>query len=220
MGAFRTVSPVAEPEPTIEDELLEPSHIGPRLRAERERQGLSVRELARRVGVSASLVSQIERDKVTPSVSTLWALVRELNMSMGELFDDDDAPPSELRALLAPGMGPVWASDRRVIQLASGVTWERLTAGSQPGVEFLRLVYEAGSESCPEDSLIRHTGKEYGHVLSGRLGVQVGFDTYDLGPGDSLSFDGSLPHRLWAIGDEPAEAIWAVVGRQGDASPP
>ena len=52
-------------------------------------------------------------------------------------------------------------------------------------------------------------------MLSGRLGVQVGFETYDLGPGDSLSFDGSLPHRLWAIGDEPAEAIWAVVGRQG-----
>ena len=167
-----------------------------------------------------ALSPQIERDKVTPSVSTLWALVRELNLSMGDLFDDDEGQPAELTALLAQGMGPVWADDRRTIHLASGVTWERLTAGSQRGVEFLRLVYQAGSESCPEDSLIRHTGKEYGYVLSGRLGVQVGFDTYDLGPGDSLSFDGSLPHRLWAIGDEPAEAIWAVVGRQGDPSPP
>jgi len=196
-------------------DLLEPSHIWPRLRAERERRRLSLRELARRIGVSASLVSQIERDKVTPSVSTLWALVRELNLSMGDLFDDEEGQPAELTARLAQGMGPVWADDRRTIHLASGVTWERLTAGSQPGVEFLRLVYEAGSESCPEDSLIRHTGTEYGYVLSGRLGVQVGFETYDLGPGDSLSFDGSLPHRLWAIGDEPAEAIWAVVGRQG-----
>jgi transcriptional regulator with XRE-family HTH domain len=197
-----------------ESDLLEPSHIGARLRAERERQGLSLREIARRIGVSASLVSQIERDKVTPSVSTLWALVRELNLSMGDLFDDDQPPPTELTALLARGMGPVRADDRRTIHLASGVTWERLTAGRQPGVEFLRLVYEAGSESCPEDQLIRHTGKEYGYVLTGRLGVQVGFDTYDLGAGDALSFDGSLPHRLWAIGDEPAEAIWAVVGRE------
>jgi transcriptional regulator with XRE-family HTH domain len=214
------VTDVTDAELPRPSELLEPAHIGPRLRAERERQGLSVREIARRIGVSASLVSQIERDKVTPSVSTLWALVRELNLSMGDLFDDeDDAPPTASTALLAKGMGPVWATDRRAIHLASGVTWERLTAGSQPGVEFLRLVYEAGSESCPEDSLIRHTGKEYGYVLSGRLGVQVGFDTYDLGPGDSLSFDGSLPHRLWAIGDGPAEAIWAVVGRQGDPSP-
>ena len=211
---------MTDPDLLRSSELLEPSHIGPRLRAERERQGLSVRETARRIGVSASLVSQIERDKVTPSVSTLWALVRELNLSMGDLFDDDERQPTELTALLAQGMGPVWADERRAIHLASGVTWERLTAGSQRGVEFLRLVYEAGSESCPEDSLIRHTGKEYGHVLSGRLGVQVGFDIYDLGPGDSLSFDGSLPHRLWAIGDEPAEAIWAVIGRQGDPSPP
>ena len=48
---------------------------------------------------------------------------------------------------------------------------------------------------------------------------QVGFDTYNLGPGDSVSFDGSLPYRLWAIGDEPAEAIWAVVGRHGVVTP-
>jgi transcriptional regulator with XRE-family HTH domain len=178
-----------------------------------------LREIAKRVGVSASLVSQIERDKVAPSVSTLWALVRELDLSMGDLFDDQDAPTQELTGLLPPGLGPVRASERRVIHLANGVTWEQLTAGSQPDMEFLRVIYEAGSESCPEHALIRHTGMEYGHVLTGSLGVQVGFDTYNLGPGDSVSFDGSLPHRLWAIGDEAAEAIWAVVGRHGVVTP-
>ena len=50
-------------------EPVEPSHIGPRLRAQREQLGLSLREIARRLGVSASLISQIERDKVNPSVS-------------------------------------------------------------------------------------------------------------------------------------------------------
>ena len=84
---------MTDPDFVRSSEILEPSHIGPRLRAERERQGLSVREIARRIGVSASLVSQIERDKVTPSVSTLWALVRELNLSMGDLFDDDEGQP-------------------------------------------------------------------------------------------------------------------------------
>jgi mannose-6-phosphate isomerase-like protein (cupin superfamily) len=106
-----------------------------------------------------------------------------------------------------------------VINLDSGVTWERLTSGGDANVEFLRLVYGVGSESCPEDALMRHTGKEYGYVIDGRLGVQVGFDRFDLGPGDSISFDSSAPHRLWAIGDRPAEAIWAVVGRQGDVRP-
>ena len=67
---------------------------------------------------------------------------------------------------------------------------------------------------------MRHGGKEYGYVTGGRLGVQVGFERYDLGPGDSISFDSSSPHRLWTIGDEPAEAIWVVVGRQSDGRLP
>ena len=50
--------------------------------------------------------------------------------------------------------------------------------------------------------------------------MQVGFERYDLGPGDAISFDSSSPHRLWAIGDEPAEAIWVVVGRQSDGRIP
>src|SRR4029079_9597505 len=69
-----------------------PSHIGSQLRGQRERQGLSLRELARRIGVSASLISQIERDKVNASVSTLWALARELGLNMGDLFDEEAGP--------------------------------------------------------------------------------------------------------------------------------
>ena len=72
----------------------EVSHIGPRLRAQRELLGLSLRELARRIGVSASLISQIERDKVNPSVSTLYALVRELGLGMGDLFSTSEPAPA------------------------------------------------------------------------------------------------------------------------------
>ena len=193
----------------------EVSHIGPRLRAQRESLGISLRELARRVGVSASLISQIERDKVNPSVSTLYALVRELGLGMGDLFSTGTPAPVPA----APGPR-VTAGERAVISLASGVTWERLTPAADSSVEFLRVVYDVGSESCPEDSLMRHGGREYGYVAVGRLGVQVGFERYDLGPGDSISFDSSSPHRLWTIGDEPAEAIWVVVGRQSDGRVP
>ncbi len=83
-------------------------------------------------------------------------------------------------------------------------------------IEFLRLVYEVGSESSPEDSLARHRGKEYGYVISGRLGVRIGFEQYELAAGDSISFNSSAPHRLWAIGESSAETIWAVVGRQNN----
>ena len=58
-------------------------------------------------------------------------------------------------------------------------------------------------------------GREYGIVLSGRLGVQLGFEVFELGPEDSIGFDSTQPHRLWNLGDEPVHGIWFVVGREG-----
>jgi transcriptional regulator with XRE-family HTH domain len=195
---------------------FEPSKIGGRLREEREKRGVSLRELARRVGVSPSLVSQIELDRVNPSVSTLYALVTELGMTMSEVFGDGE-PAEPVAPAPADGDGIVERPEtRRVINLASGVRWERLTAGNERDVEFLRVVYPVGAESCPADALVTHGGREYGYVTSGTLGVRVGFDEYELGPDDSIAFDSSSPHRLWTIGDEPAEAIWVVIGRAAD----
>ena len=199
------------------DRSFESSKVGSRLRQERERRGISLRELARRVGVSPSLISQIERDKVNPSVSTLWGIVTALGLTMGDLFSHVEAPRG-LRPVAenGPGTGPTTHPGFRAqINLESGVRWERLTASSDPHVEFLTVVYPVGASSCDEDSLIRHGGKEYGYVLRGRLGVRIGFDEYELTAGMAISFDSSSPHRLWAIGDEAAEAIWVVVGRQG-----
>jgi DNA-binding XRE family transcriptional regulator/quercetin dioxygenase-like cupin family protein len=202
-------------------ELPHPSGIGERLRVERQRKGMTVREIAGRVGVSPSLISQIERDKVNPSVSTLWSLVTVLGLPMGELFSNVEAPPGLRPVAPPPGSGPVTSpGNRAVIDLETGVHWERLTAASDALVEFLTVVYPPGAASCDEGSLVRHGGKEYGYVTSGRLGVRIGFDEYELDPGMAVSFDASAPHRLWAIGDRPAEALWVVVGRQGDTRSP
>jgi transcriptional regulator with XRE-family HTH domain len=196
---------------------FEPSKIGGRLREERERRGISLRELARRVGVSPSLVSQIELDRVNPSVSTLWAIVTELGMTMSDVFGEAAPEPLQIAASAGDEDGIVARPDtRRVINLASGVRWERLTPHSDPEVEFLYVVYPVGAESSSEDALVTHGGREYGYVSSGTLGVRVGFDEYELGPGASIVFDSSSPHRLWAIGDEPVHAIWVVIGRAGD----
>src|SRR5436853_5734738 len=105
---------------------LQPSKIGARLREERERRGVSLRELARRVGVSPSLVSQIELDRVNPSVSTLYALVTELGMTMSDVFGD--APQPAPRAIRDPDGSDdgllTRPGRRRVINLESGVRWE------------------------------------------------------------------------------------------------
>jgi transcriptional regulator with XRE-family HTH domain len=199
------------------DRSLETSLVGSRLREQRERRGVSLRELARRVGVSPSLVSQIELDRVNPSVSTLYALVTELGMTMSKVFGDDTLPGPQTVRARQEGHGLAAAPEtRHVLNLASGVRWERLTPQSDPEVEFLYVVYPVGAESCSEDALVTHGGREYGYVSSGTLGVRVGFDEYELGPGGSIAFDSSSPHRLWAIGDEPVHAIWVVIGRAAD----
>jgi transcriptional regulator with XRE-family HTH domain len=198
------------------DRTFEPSKVGSRLRRERERRKISLRELARRVGVSPSLVSQIELDRVNPSVSTLYALVTELGMTMGDVFGDtNQQTPRVVRGRRDSDGLVTHPGVRRVINLASGVRWERLTPHSDP-VEFLHVVYPVGAESCPEDALVTHGGREYGYISSGTLGVRVGFDEYELGPGASIAFDSSSPHRLWTIGDEPVHAIWLVIGREAD----
>jgi len=204
------------PTPGPLDRGLEASKIGARLRTERERLGISLRELARRVGVSPSLVSQIELDRVNPSVSTLYALVTELGMTMSDVFGDSRVGEPVIRQLQGSDGLAERPETRRVINLASGVRWERLTPHSDRDVEFLYVVYPVGAASCPEDALMTHGGKEYGYVTSGTLGVRVGFEECELGPGGSIAFDSSSPHRLWAIGDEPVHAVWVVIGREAD----
>jgi transcriptional regulator with XRE-family HTH domain len=194
------------------DRGLDASKVGHRLRTERERLGIGLRELARRVGVSPSLVSQIELDRVNPSVSTLYAIVTELGMTMSDVFGEQ---PGE-RVVQRNGGLAESPETRRVINLASGVRWERLTRDSDRDVEFLYVVYPVGAESCPANALMTHGGREYGYVTSGTLGVQVGFEEYELGPGGSIAFDSSSPHRLWTIGDEPVHAVWVVIGREAD----
>ncbi len=203
-------------EPTAPAEVLDPefdpSKVGHRLRTERERLGIGLRELARRVGVSPSLVSQIELDRVNPSVSTLYAIVTALGITMSDVFGEQ---PGE-RIVQRNDRLAESPESRRVINLASGVRWERLTRESDRDVEFLYVVYPVGAESCPEDALTTHGGREYGYVSSGTLGVQVGFEQYELGPGGSIAFDSSSPHRLWTVGQEPVHAIWVVIGREAD----
>ncbi len=103
-----------------------------------------------------------------------------------------------------------------MIELESGVRWERLTATPDPDTDFLYVVYEVGGSSSQGDGFIRHAGREYGLILSGTLEVTVGFDTYELGPGDSVSFDSTTPHRLRNTGSEPAYGVWFVTDRGGD----
>lgn len=243
--------------------------IGARLRAARHRLGVSVRGLAREVGVSASLISQIETDKSSPSVSTLYAITTALGISIEDLFGDepvvdpgaadaeldddiaDEGPPGSdgqerpLTLLAAHGMaggtavaapvrpavlrtatdralvprrerrlGPVVTPQQReMLTLDSGVTWELLGQIPHKHVDFLLITYPPGGSSSSSGALMRHSGTEFGYVVSGELTLTLGFDTHRLVAGDAVSFDSSTPHALRNEGSVPAVGIWFVLER-------
>ncbi len=115
-----------------------------------------------------------------------------------------------------PGLAVQRGQDRPAISLNSGVTWQRLMFWGDEDVEFMEATYEPGGASSPDDAFVRHSGHEFGHVLSGTLRVVVGFDEFVLEAGDSITFPSSTPHRLSNDGTETVRAIWVVRGRRGD----
>lgn len=202
------------------------AQLGGRLRAERERSGLSLRALAARLDISASALSQIETGRSHPSVASLYAIASELGVALDSLFEPEAGgappppPPSPSadngahRAAEPPsaGAGPVQrAAERLALELESGVVWERLTADADDRVDFLHVTYEPGGASS--DKLISHGGREYGLVLDGELTVTVGDEEHVLRAGDSICLDSHVPHRLANRGRAPVHGVWAVLHR-------
>nr|WP_310795955.1 cupin domain-containing protein [Herbiconiux daphne] len=206
--------------------------IGPRLRAARMAKSLSLRTVAAAVGVSASLISQVETGKTRPSVSTLYALVNFLGISFDELVGEPGtaAAAPRRRAAAAPAFddearrtGTIvqQGSDNPVLEMENGVRWERLATGVGGPVDPLLVTYEPGASSSVEGKMMRHSGTEYAYLLSGELTVRVDFDTFVIHPGDSLNFDSVRPHMYVNHGTVPAKGLWFVVGRRdvGDELP-
>lgn len=191
--------------------------LGERLREARTLRGASLRQLAREVGVSPSLVSQIENDKSRPSVSTLYAITSALGISVEDLLSapgpaGNGMPQSaSADAAAQRRVGPVVRpAEREEITLDSGVSWQLL--GQVPGhrVEFLLMTYAPGASSSSSDRPMRHHGTEYGYLMSGELVLALGFEEHVLRAGDTVSFESSTPHAYRNEGTEPAVGVWFV----------
>ena len=211
--------------------------IGERIRAERARKGISLRSLARSVGLSPSLISQIETGKCQPSVSTLYAITTALGVSVQDVFGEagvsgDGAVAGQAAAarvavgqaaVAPPGHGRgtetggpvVCPGQRDVLELDSGVIWQRL--GRVPGshVDFLLVSYAPGGCSSPAGRLMQHAGTEYGYLVQGELIVTLGPRSHRLTPGDAVSFASVTPHSYRNEGTVPAVGIWFVAESDG-----
>jgi transcriptional regulator with XRE-family HTH domain len=196
--------------------------IGPALRRARQQRGLSLRSVASAAGISASLLSQVETGKSQPSVSTLYALVSQIGISLDELLGLDGRSQQEPAA--APSAEPVpgnhrssdvvqRAADNPVLEMSGGVRWEKLAAGGRSDVDVLLVTYAPGAASSVDRTLMRHGGVEYAYLLSGELTLLLEFDRHLVAAGDSLCFDSTRPHMYINQGDVPARGVFFVSGR-------
>ena len=220
-----------------------PGLVGARLRERRLARGITLRQFARDIDVSASFISQLETGKAQPSVATFYSICAALDISIDELFNYDEpaassepvngrtdaanntwltveqdvGPAAKERDHPESGSSPVVRpSERKVLVLDSGVTWESLISAHHDRTDFMFVRYDVGGSSTLEDRLIRHVGTEYGFILKGTLQIALGFDTYVLNAGDSICFDSSRPHRLYNVGDVAVEAIWVNLEFRGN----
>lgn len=209
--------------------------IGEKLRAARGRDKLSLRELASKAEMSASMLSQIETGKVNPSVRSIYNIATALGVPIEYFFPQTDPSPpvrvaledmsaSDLRESELSGgidenvsgfintrhISPVMhASERPTLALRGGVEWARLTANAEANAEFLEIHYAPGATSGA--SLSHHSGREFGLVLEGELMVELGFERYTLKAGDSIILDSSTPHRLTNGCTKPMRALWVIL---------
>lgn len=171
--------------------------IGSRLRAARQAQQLTIDEVARVTGLTKGFLSRVERDMTSPSVSSLITLCDVLSISVGSLFEAPDVQ------FVPAGTGPR-------INLGGVDTEERLlSARGESKVQVIRSVIQPGGHGGDELYAVA-AEVDVLHVLSGAMQVRFSDQDWELGPGDSLTFNGHEPHSWRAVGDSGAEVIWVL----------
>jgi transcriptional regulator with XRE-family HTH domain len=182
--------------PAEADDLADP---GSALRALREQRGLTIAALARRVGISAAAISQIESGAVQPSVVTLRKLAAALGVPVFRFFLPAEAPAASV----------VRRGERKTVGLArTGARYELLTPSLQGRLEVMAVSMDPGQASAPEP--VSHPGEECLVITSGHGKLELGDDVIGLQTGDAATFQASLPHRLCNTGQRPLLALSVI----------
>jgi transcriptional regulator with XRE-family HTH domain len=170
--------------------------VGTRLRSIRTAFGISQRELARRAGVTNGLISLIEQNRVSPSVSSLKKVLDGVPMSLAEFFTMD----------LAAAPQAFYGADE-LVELGNEQVSLRLVAAQRPGRQMSVLHERYAPGAATGEEMLAHRGEEAGVVIRGRIELTVSGATRVLGPGEAYYFASQLPHRFRNAGREPCEII-------------
>lgn len=197
-----------EPDDRPEDRSLH-RHLGSVIRELRQRDHLTIADVSAQAGISRGMLSKIETAQATASLDTLARIADALGVSMAHLFRHYNTPTGGARLVRSgEGMEVVRRGTRR------GHTYHLLAYDQGPKKTFepFLVTMDDASEVFPT---FEHPGTEFIHVLEGRIEYRHGNQTYDLNPGDSLTFRGDVPHGPERLVETPIRMLSIIV--YGDA---
>lgn len=175
--------------------------LGAKIRAQRKVQGLSIRELAARAGLSIGMISQIEQGKSTPSLRSLRLISETLKLPVSALFHQVPASTADDRYI-------VRKNNRQVLKLNGSVLKELLSPASLQHLEIFNVELQPGGESSVDN--YSHSGEKAGIIIEGALELWLDGDRFELSEGDTCQFSGSIPHRYANNGPQPCKVIWVL----------
>src|ERR1700752_2519855 len=222
-----------------------PNHaraIGEKLRTVPQERKMSLRDLADRAEISASMLSQIETGKVFPSVRSLYGIASALSVSIDYFFPEQvNNNGASQESVVSSAAGEMTASEMRDAKVRGSTetitefpppaqTSPIVHASSRPTIELkggvawsrLTALAESGAEfleityspgAMSGEHMSHHEGREFGLILDGELVVDLGFESYILRAGDSIIFESTTPHRLINKNTQPMRAVWVVLSK-------
>jgi transcriptional regulator with XRE-family HTH domain len=171
--------------------------IGDRIKLLRTERGMTLAELGAQVNLSTSYLSQIERDRTTPSLATLTSIAKALDVRLRYFFETEADTAVIIRADVQPSAEPI----------ASPIHRQRLTPEKGDNkIETYQVTFSSRTLLTP---LMPHPGEEFCFVLSGTLTMTIGDERYALAAGDSIHYDAQQPHAWGNESAEPCNVIWS-----------
>ncbi len=180
--------------------------LGERIKRQRMKSGLRSMELAEKSGLSAGFISQMERNLVNPSISTLKKIADALDVPIGSFFEEvtSEKEKKEFSQAKSP---VVHEKQRKILSPNQGVTFYLLNPDMSGDIEFILDIFEPGASTGEE--LYSHPGEECGLILEGELEIQLEDKKYLLKKGDSITFKSTILHKKTNTGKTKSTSIWA-----------
>lgn len=177
--------------------------IGLRIRKARLARELTLQDLANASGVSTSMLSLVERGRVSPSIGSLIVIAEALRVPMSDLIVDEAEKKDEIL---------IRAADQRVIEHANRVVRRLVCDDRKRAVSIAVADFPPNTDTTPTPH--SHGGYEYGLVLEGRITVEIEGASYHLEKGDLISYRSQSRHRIWNHSKRNARTLWFNLGSQ------